>query len=858
MHRSLSFVELIDLRESISSLSESDLLEWLSCLVSSGQKQVIVSGVFRELYHQGRNIDVNTFDQMVTAANDLVTQSSTITTMDTLPHVNTTRDEINQSVHLMNHIPDTILSHIATYLQTRELSSIWNNICKRSLRLGMKPESIQHWDMQQISPKFKEFAKFDIFPLLSNLKNITYDRYGILTQFPTTNNNWNRIDIHDFGVLQHVEKDFAVRELILSHADGYCNLAIIEQIRHCLKRLAFVHGNHFMADISWIHSVILRDIDSQKDDIINNERDIFELLQMIIPLSKKDYQIASKILEKKIKIFRANENFVFRDRLPNGECSTFVTPYLTDKQIEKITKDAKEEIESKYDDTVDLAEELSYYDENNNTIAKNEVTSLIDMLEFDGCDVYLSNEQKRFVWNYYLRDTYSRIVNGLQHLKGLAFCGYQLIDHGENNQDEFSPLVVLSILNSIGNKLLSLHLCDCSDLWNVNLYFYKQIKKMFDNNEVFDDEFAKKCENESWYLKHVSELCLKIQYGTWNELLDGISPLINGYTFPSLKHLKIICFGNADPALTSRMVLSRDQVHENDDGNGNNNHNVGAFGWRSLITRGLESLYLMFDGCTLEDFFAPVEETKLKHIDVDDFSFIGLYLNNLRLNISESVPNINNQTLPNEHRKFILKLQFKVDISKYLQSNLAMITSDDIITSMSNGLAQMCEWLCQSFGNAMFCFKIVFQANGRQIDWVIAGILIKTAIVDKLKLLCNAVCNNQFFISTQSHSRSDDKYDNHDLKQEDIEDVDSESSTHGLVFELSMKEYVQSNKDREVVFAMVLNKQGRDMNGHINGYCEQRFDYPCNYCQSHPWLGPNVIDQYKFNCEVETHHAVSA
>ena len=89
MPRSLSFVELIDLRESVNCLSETDLLGWLSSLVSSGQKQIIISGIFRELYHQGRNIDANTFDQMVTTANDLVTQSST-RTIDTHLYTNTT------------------------------------------------------------------------------------------------------------------------------------------------------------------------------------------------------------------------------------------------------------------------------------------------------------------------------------------------------------------------------------------------------------------------------------------------------------------------------------------------------------------------------------------------------------------------------------------------------------------------------------------------------------------------------------------------------------------------------------------------------------------------------------------------
>ena len=384
----------------------------------------------------------------------------------------------------MTDIPDTILSQIVTYFETRELFSIWNNICKKSLRIGVKPQSIQHWNVPPISSKLQEISKFEIFPLLSNLKNIKYNLYCNLKQFPGQVEHWNRIDIDNFSVLHDDGgSDFSVRELILRDADGYCDLDVIEGVRHCLKRLAIVHGIHHMVDRSWIESMISDGVEGQKDDVIKNEQDIFELLQMIIPLSKKNYKIAKKIFKEKTKIFLSNENFVF-NTLPNGESSTFVTPYLTDKQIEMTTSDIKEKIESECDAyAFDHAEELCYYDENNNIIVKNEGINPIEMLEFDGCRVYLTDEQQRFVWNYYLRDSHSRILNGLPHLKSLAFCGYQ---------DLFFPLVVQSILNSIGNELLSLHLCDCSDLWNTNLHFYKQIKKIVDNNEAFDDKLVKK------------------------------------------------------------------------------------------------------------------------------------------------------------------------------------------------------------------------------------------------------------------------------------------------------------------------------------------------------------------------------
>ena len=159
-------VSLIDFHDSLSSLSDGDFLKWIEQLVCN-QKKLIICGIFRELYHQGRNIDNDTFNHMVDTANNLVTQSNTT--------INISKSSQTAStLNLLNHIPDSILSDIVTYLKTRELFSIWNNICKKSLRIGMKPQSIKHWhvSVNNSNSKLFTFTKFDIYPLLSQVEDI--------------------------------------------------------------------------------------------------------------------------------------------------------------------------------------------------------------------------------------------------------------------------------------------------------------------------------------------------------------------------------------------------------------------------------------------------------------------------------------------------------------------------------------------------------------------------------------------------------------------------------------------------------------------------------------------------------------
>ena len=85
-------------------------------LVSTNQKQLIISAIFRELY---RHANVDTIDGMLQRANLLLSQSTTINPpSDVAIEINA---KSNSTLNLINNIPDAILSRIETYLQPKEL-----------------------------------------------------------------------------------------------------------------------------------------------------------------------------------------------------------------------------------------------------------------------------------------------------------------------------------------------------------------------------------------------------------------------------------------------------------------------------------------------------------------------------------------------------------------------------------------------------------------------------------------------------------------------------------------------------------------------------------------------------------------
>ena len=882
MSRKHCLMQLIHLHETLDHLSDCDFLKWIEHLVSINQKPLVISAIFRELYLQAKIINTDTLDDIIQTATLLLSQSTT----DNAKNINETTESIklNQNsdckikirTNLINNIPETILSRIATYLTTKELFFNWNNACKQLLRIGMKPESIHHWHLTQSHivhlsrSKSQLQTQFDIYSFLSQLKMITFhdiSRDPVLKHFPkTTSRNWELIDVDRCWSKPEDLWDSIhnVRKLILRDSLSIAGECVdIERHRQKLRQVAFVGGGICVQTNDCLQG---HQFEEQRESMIDNERKIVKVLQAIIPLSEKDHEIECRILEEKIKIFNENPNLVDRDSLVYGDDSVFVTPYLTDKQIEKITNDVRNEIEVKYDKNkntlnhdYDCADELCYYDENDKKIEES-ICNPIEMLEFDNCESRLNENEYEFVWSNYLQNGHSRTVHGLSNLKSFAFCGndcpsvninYGSNTYGRNDGNGLLTMVTQLILNSIGNKLQSLHICSCSVIWNGMLHFFSKIRETLILNHVFDEKWLKKYENESWYLKNVSELCLKIEHDVWNELLHGISPLINSYTFPNLKNLKIICFlksSNFRPRDKSQMMFNYNY-------NQNGINPTVPFILVSLMTqrKHLESLDLCFVKRTLEDFFV-VEKPKDKEEESnnDPSNPIGLYLRGLKLYLMTAIQaktsGAGADIISNNSKKFILKLHFKITIPTYNRYSFSKYDDheDNCIKIIANQnimhLALICDevikfsqWICNSFENTMFGFKITFNAD--QNNWKRWDL-----IVNKFELLCNTVCDNPFFKSMYCNINATDTADTNELT--------AQVST----FQASMKEYIKPNDEHEVVFAMIVNKCGNGTSGNINGYCEPRFKYQCQYCATEKWLESKLSDEY--GCKTIIHRVI--
>ena len=144
------------------------------------------------MYHQAKIINIDILDDIILTANLLLSQST-----------NAIKANSSSSLSLINYIPETILSRIATYLTTKELFFSFNNTFK-------------------------------------------FERGGVLTHFPkTTSGKWQLIDVDtSLLVARDLDNICNVRELILRHSasvDFVCE--IITKFRNSLKRLAFVSGN---------------------------------------------------------------------------------------------------------------------------------------------------------------------------------------------------------------------------------------------------------------------------------------------------------------------------------------------------------------------------------------------------------------------------------------------------------------------------------------------------------------------------------------------------------------------------------------------------------------------------------------
>ena len=522
-------------------------------------KQAIVAGIFRQLYYQGRNNHITVLNTLLEAAKNLKSNQM----VELKPKIVRKTQNLIIKKNFFSIISDSSMSHIGSYLKTKELFSIFNRICKRSFKIGMKPTTIQHWLIgDQMNSKHHEnnyysinkFTKFDIDHLLSNVKQIKY-RYNRSTSCNSIPKCCsNSVTILDTDILSN---EYGCRDKIekLSYTFPHwppVDMQSLQQfgtkVSHMsnLKQLTIVNCGTCFDSLSSINEMKSIGEDSH-DAIIENEENLLQLLQAIIPLSQKEKEIEERILTLATEKFEEKEiNF---DQLTNG----FVTPNVSKIVLEKITQQAIKEIESKLNLTKSNSNTMKC-DENELTYGieerkkcKNDELNLnsLEMLEFDDFNccflrfegIGLRTEEEKFIKHCITR--HNRINKSMSKLRACALHGnYEECNHWFEI-DELILQICICLLDAIGRQLISLHISDVYH-WNYHgLKFVKMILENLSKNQDFK-VFFEKFHNETWYLVNVEELCFEFHFYSeeWVDFFGVLLSIVNHYTFPQLKHLK--------------------------------------------------------------------------------------------------------------------------------------------------------------------------------------------------------------------------------------------------------------------------------------------------------------------------------
>ena len=163
----------------MSHLPANSLIHWLSSLLQHEEIDLklvqndICGTVLRHLYKRG---ETNSSKLL----SDLLQESIRLSQMPIkrknigkkLSEANNENDEKRDFI---SEIADSLLCNIASYLNTKELFGKWNNISHKFIQIGLKRESIRHFDLTFVNIcnlTHFESPKFRLNSILSNLVSL--------------------------------------------------------------------------------------------------------------------------------------------------------------------------------------------------------------------------------------------------------------------------------------------------------------------------------------------------------------------------------------------------------------------------------------------------------------------------------------------------------------------------------------------------------------------------------------------------------------------------------------------------------------------------------------------------------------
>lgn len=570
-------------------------------------------------------------------------------------------------------ISNSSLAHIAKYLTTIDLFSIFIHICKRAFKIGMKSSTIQHWLLPQewIGNECCDIdaidTQFDLDPLLTHVKILEYCRrsYGIDLNTLIRNDRKMITCIETLKYYFPFLKRFESDDYDYDDDRNNNNKSTINN-----NNESFSRGMEFVIDVvangirlkklclvdlvSRIDTGINDDgLESEADVCIKNEKRLMQLLQIILPLARKDKEKEEEILQMKSKLLKNMEQTDANVEWGN----IFMTPNLDQKSVDEIY--------------VGGGVNMNHNIDNNNSLEMLEFHGFgaISSLDFSN-DIPLNDNEQKFIENCIMKD--NRVGKSLRNLKAFALRRRDEMAHDTETVDFVIIAVSISILNEIGSQLTSLHISD-EQFWydgyncrylhnntNQKLQFYK-IFDPFGNNYSNYGSIYKKHKNSKWYFINVEELCFTI-YGnacTREHFFTYLSKLVNQYTFPQLKHLKVVYEDwNRNKSHT---------IHKIEAYSSNNDSKEDGDFLSCMIANGLESLHII-----VHDIKFSVLEL-LKQGKHNPFYFC---LNNISntLHVFNSTYADNKK---NSKKSFIIKLHLWTGIFPHIP-HLNRITLNDI------------------------------------------------------------------------------------------------------------------------------------------------------------------------------------
>ena len=158
---------MIELSERLHQFNAHQLLEFLKYLINGNHSQLIIGGLFRQLYMNSNN--ANTTDDLLSS---MLNKCNNIHP----PHTIATVITNSTTTNAFNDMPDSLLTHIASYLPQKQIFTCWNHIDRRFMQAAAKPNVVNTFTYYRIigmkSEMISNAPKFKLDLILSKLTHL--------------------------------------------------------------------------------------------------------------------------------------------------------------------------------------------------------------------------------------------------------------------------------------------------------------------------------------------------------------------------------------------------------------------------------------------------------------------------------------------------------------------------------------------------------------------------------------------------------------------------------------------------------------------------------------------------------------